>query len=221
MSWTMRIITVILSALIFVLPFNTVEPSNGAPAKARVGTLVVVGDSIVQGVGTSDPDHLSWPARIGAVRTGSAGGCVISACFGQRSMIDQFDSAVLPLLNNESTLVVAYGINDIAAGQYSAAQIVDGLANLYYRARAVGARVYVQTLIPMGPRMWFMDAARREVNDLIRTRFPNVIDMEPTLLNTSNGMIWSAANSGDDLHPNAEGYRRMAAVVRARLGLAA
>lgn len=212
-----RIVLVIIVALLASLALSFSAPRADA---ARAYPLVAVGDSIVQGVGTSDPDHLSWPARIGAVRLGSSGGCVLAqGCFGQTPMIEQFDTAVLPYLGPGSKLVVAYGINDIARGTVTDYQIVDALANLVWRARAAGAKVYVQTLIPMGSRMWFMDAARRSVNQMIRSRFANVIDQDALLLNSSNGMIWAACNSGDDLHPNSEGYRRMASVARSAMGL--
>jgi len=204
------------------LILSILAPSSATAAESRAVPLVAVGDSIVQGVGTSDPDRLSWPARIGAVRLGSSGGCVIAqGCFNQRPMVEQFDQVVLPYLGPGTKLVVAYGINDIARGTVSAQQIVDGLANLVWRARQAGAKVYVQTLTPVGANMWFMAQARVDVNNLIKARFANVINQDQLLLNTTNGMIWAACDSGDNLHPNSEGYRRMAQVARSAMGLAA
>lgn len=186
------------------------------PAAARDGGVIAVGDSIVQGVGTSSPDTLSWPARIGAQRAGQAGGCVVSAgCFGTSPMIFTFDRDVLAY--RPATVIVAYGINDIAAAQYDVETIVEGLANLVYRARQAGARAYVQTLIPVGPRVAFLDAPRRDVNRLIRARFANVIDPEAALVNAQTGMLKWAYDSGDNLHPNSDGYRVMAGVARAAL----
>lgn len=191
-----------------------------APASAdsgrEIGPIVAVGDSIVQGAGTSDASRMSWPARVGARRAGSSGGCVIGRCWKRRPMVEQFDKAVLA--KNPSVVIIAYGINDVATGAFTAEQIVDGIANLAWRARAAGAEVHVQTLIPVGARMWNLEPARRAVNDLIRARFTNVIDMEPTMLNPANGLLWQRYNSSDDLHPNANGYRAMAGVVRSAIG---
>jgi lysophospholipase L1-like esterase len=205
--------------IIIVLMGMLFTPGEADAAERRAVPLIAVGDSIVQGVGVSDPNTMSWPARIGAVRTGSSGGCVIAqGCFGQRPMVEQFDQVVLPYLGPGTKLIVAYGINDIARGTVSAQQIVDGLANLVWRARQAGAKVYVQTLTPVGPNMWFMGQARVEVNNLIKARFANVINQDQLLLNSNNGMIWVACDSGDNLHPNSEGYRRMAQVARAAIG---
>lgn len=188
----------------------------GGPAEAKAGPVVAVGDSIVYGVGTSDPATMSWPARNGYVKVGTSGGCVITVCFGQPAMVDVYDQAVLS--KNPSVVIIAYGINDVAAGQHSAAAIVDGLANLMWRARATGARAYVTTLTPVGPNMWFMDEARRDVNARIRARFVNVIDTEAPLINRNNGMLRWIYDSGDNLHPNYDGYTQMALAVRAAVG---
>lgn len=195
-------------------------PAQAARGGRADGPVVAVGDSIVQGVGTSMPDSLSWPARIGAVRAGQAGGCVISVgCFNTAPMVSTYDAAVLA--QRPSVIFVAYGINDIAVGAHTPAEIVDGLADLVTRGRAAGARVYVQTLTPLGPRVSFLDAARVQVNDLIRSRFgASVVDLDTAMTNARTGQLKWSLDSGDNLHPNAAGYRVMAAAARAVLAAA-
>lgn len=210
MNWPTRIVLVILAAVLIVVPMRT--DSHGATASTNpTGLVVAVGDSIVQGVGTSDPDHLSWPARIGAVRTGRAGGCVITACWGQRPMVDQFADTVLAL--HPDAVVIALGINDIAAGR-TPLDIANGLSDIVYQARLSGAQVYVQTLIPLGPARWNWELDRQALNNLIRARFPHVIDMDPMMMHPKNGTLRWAFDSGDNLHPNSHGYRMMAAMAR-------
>lgn len=198
----------IISSIVMLLIVTIAGPANAA----RVGPIVAVGDSIVYGVGTSNPDTMSWPAQNGYIKVGTSGACVVTVCFNNPPMVDVFDSAVLS--KNPGVVIIAFGINDVAAGQASVQSIVDGLANLMWRARAAGATAYVTTLTPVGPRVAFLDPGRVAVNAAIRAQFRNVIDTETALINRQTGMLKWAYDSGDNLHPNYAGYQQIAAAVR-------
>ncbi|MBQ8653585.1 MAG: lipase [Clostridia bacterium] len=102
-------------------------------------------------------------------------------------------------------------------------ELIEGLKTYIAQARAMGYRVYVGTLLPMGG--WRTDAPFRQemrhaYNDFIRTTdlIDGCIDFDKALRDPDR-IDWFLPeyDSGDHLHPSKAGYRRMAMEVPAEL----
>ena len=134
------------------------------------------------------------------------------------------------------TVIIQQGINDIIhpVGEEvnvfrpmsdlpSVEQLIEGLKNYITKARNLGYRVYVGTLLPMGG--WRTDAPFRQemrhaYNAFIRTTdlIDGCIDFDKALRDPANpNHFLPEYDSGDHLHPSAKGYARMAEEVPAEL----
>jgi lysophospholipase L1-like esterase len=137
------------------------------------GAVVLLGDSITDGVGSTPDRDLRWPdalaarlqenpatASIAVVNAGIAGNRILND--GKRpfigpSSLSRFDRDVLSTPGLR-WIVVLQGSNDITAADMlttpedhvSAAQIIDGLTALIARAHARGIAIYGATLLPRG-----------------------------------------------------------------------
>jgi lysophospholipase L1-like esterase len=167
-------------------------------AHADARTVVVIGDSITDGVGSTDDRNRRWPdvlaerlqadpalASIAVVNSGIAGNRLLndaSAPFVGPSILTRFERDVLSK-PNVRWVVVLTGSNDISASdmldtpkdKVSAQQIIAGLQKLIARAHAKGVKVYGATLLPKaGVGKPFIhtpeaQAKRNEVNAWIRS----------------------------------------------------
>lgn len=163
-----------------------------------LGTLVVLGDSITQGAGSTVDANRTWPeqlsARLNATRPRLAvinqgvGGGRLLWDFAGPGGAARFDRDVLAI-TGANRVVVALGLNDImlpsslplfgrpefAAQAVTAADIITGLQQLIQRARAQGFKVYGATLSPIGSSMIpgiftpENEAKRQALNRWIRT----------------------------------------------------
>ncbi len=134
------------------------------------------------------------------------------------------------------TVIIQQGINDIIhpvgedvnvfrpmSDLPSVEQLIEGLKNYITKARAMGYKVYVGTLLPMGG--WRTDAPFRQemrhaYNEFIRTTdlIDGCIDFDRALRDPENpNHFLPVYDSGDHLHPSAAGYERMAMEVPAEL----
>lgn len=101
--------------------------------------------------------------------------------------------------------------------------LIDGLKTYIAQARAMGMKVYVGTLLPMGG--WRTDAPFRQdmrhaFNDFIRTTdlIDGCIDFDRALRDPSRpDWFLPEYDSGDHLHPSKRGYERMAEEIPAEL----
>lgn len=102
-------------------------------------------------------------------------------------------------------------------------ELIEGLKTYIAQARALGLKVYVGTLLPMGG--WRTDAPFRQemrhaFNDFIRTTdlIDGCIDFDLALRDPERpDWFLPAYDSGDHLHPSKRGYERMAEEVPAAL----
>ena len=134
------------------------------------------------------------------------------------------------------TVIIQQGINDIIhpvgedvnvfrpmSDLPSVEQLIEGLKNYIAKARALGYKVYVGTLLPMGG--WRTDAPFRQqmrhaYNEFIRTTdlIDGCIDFDKALRDPDNpNHFLPEYDSGDHLHPSAAGYERMAMEIPAYL----
>ena len=211
-------------------------------AAAAARSIVVIGDSITDGVGSADNMNYRWTdalaerlqadanlRRIAVVNAGIAGNRILNdaaAPFVGPSMLSRFDRDALDKPGVRWIILLA-GVNDISAAgtlpdpkqKVTAEQITAGMKTLVDRAHARGLKVYGATLLPRdGGRFgWEGHQPMREaVNAWIRTSgaFDAVIDFERVVQDpTQPGRLRPAFDSGDHTHPNDAGYAAMAAAV--------
>jgi lysophospholipase L1-like esterase len=204
-------------------------PQNGA-------AVVVLGDSITDGRGSTTDGNDRWPDALAGRLQGNprtAGVAVVNAGIGGNSVVrgglgptalSRFARDVLGA-SGVRWLIVFEGVNDIgdARGSDGQAAAVRDLTAAYGRmidrARAEGIRVYGATLTPFQGHCYFTqesESSRQAVNEWIRTsgRFDAVIDMDAAVRNPrSPASLLPEADSGDHLHLSPEGYRMLAEVV--------
>jgi lysophospholipase L1-like esterase len=181
-----------------------VEVATGNEAQ----TIAAIGDSITDGVGSTQDKNSRWPdalaARIQADPALASIGVVDAGIAGNRILHDGATPFVGPsalaridrdALNKPGVhwLLVMEGINDIAGADMlatpreavSTQQIIDGMKTLIGRAHKKGIKIYGVTLTPYGGVEWpFHSAAgeakRQVVNAWIRHAgaFDAVIDFD-------------------------------------------
>jgi lysophospholipase L1-like esterase len=161
-------------------------------------TLVVVGDSVTDGIRSTQDGNARWPdflanrlqgmpaaGTVAVVNAGIAGNRILND-FGSPyvgpSTLNRFERDVLnkPGLR---WIILLQGINDISASellntskdQVSAQRIIDGMKLLIERAHAKGVKIWAGTLLPREgavrplPHSASMEAKRQAVNLWIRT----------------------------------------------------
>lgn len=186
---------------------------TGVDVQARVPTQVLVafGDSITDGVGSSQDANKRWPdalaerfqsdpqtANLVVLNAGIAGNRVLHdgvAPFIGNAAVKRFGHDALDVPGVRWVLLLD-GTNDIAASailtapheHVSAEQVIAGLKGMVMRAHQRGVKVMGGTLLPWGGAEWpFHSAAgerkRRQVNDWIvhGGAFDAVTDFEAAL----------------------------------------
>lgn len=209
----------------------------------RAGAVVVLGDSITDGRGSTTNGNDRWPdllARrleadgrtrgMAVLNQGIGGNRVLADGLGP-SALARLDRDVLAL-SGVTDLIVFEGVNDI--GTLSRAErptpadadaLFDALTGAYAqivaRARARGLRVHGATITPFGASDYYhaiplIEGLRTRVNAWIRTpgHFDGVVDMDRAVADPARSdRLASAFDIGDGLHPNPAGFAQMAAAV--------
>lgn len=202
------------------------------------GTVVVLGDSLTDGVSSTVGADARWPdvlsdrlrtalaagrdlPRYSVVNAGLSGNRVLTDGPGlpprNPSALRRFDRDVLGRAHVR-VVVVVLGINDIlrAPGTADPERIVGGLTALTERAHARGLKVVGATLMPYrGHRAYTPSGedVRQRINAEIRDGgvFDEVVDFDEAVRDGYDPRRFRAGyDSGDGLHPSDEGYARMA-----------
>lgn len=216
-----------------------VEAETCGPA----GAVVVLGDSISDGRGSTTNGNDRWPdllARRLAADGRTRGMAVLNQGIGgNRVLADGLGPSALARLDRDvlalagvSDLIVFEGVNDI--GTLSRAErptpadadalfeaLTGAYAQIVARARSRGLRVHGATITPFGASDYYratplIEGLRARVNAWIRTpgHFDGVVDMDRVVADPARpDRLASAFDTGDGLHPNPAGFARMAAAV--------
>jgi lysophospholipase L1-like esterase len=216
---------------------------SGVDVAAGGDAVVVLGDSITDGRGSTTDGDDRWPdqlarrlqaspatADIGVVNVGIGGNRVLLDGLGPSAMA-RIDRDVLAQSGVQAVIVLE-GINDLGVLTQNApappadhAVLVERLLAAYAQivslARAHGLTVIGGTITPWaGTAVYHPDAAneadRQQVNAWIRApgHFDAVADFDAALRDPQRpDQLLPAYDSGDHLHPSPAGYTAMAAAV--------
>ncbi|GAA4695349.1 SGNH/GDSL hydrolase family protein [Pseudonocardia yuanmonensis] len=190
--------------------------------------VILVGDSITDGVG-SDPDRDDrWSDALAGRLTGGLAMPVLNAGISANQLLGggtgeapaaryATDVGAVP---GTADVVLHIGTNDLAAGR-DAGEIVTGLVAYADRVRADGRRIFLTTITPSATGAHgtpFAVVQREAVNRWIRTEGPahadGVFDFAAAVADPADpGRLAPAFDSGDGLHLSAAGYRALAGAV--------
>lgn len=194
--------------------------------------VVALGDSITDGRGSTTDGNDRWTddlalrllgntatSKVAMLNHGIGGNAVLTGGLGPTT-ITRFDRDVLGQ-SGVRYLMILDGVNDI--GSSSNTQVATDLINAFKtfisKAHQKDILVYGITILPFGGSQYdstIHEQARQTVNNWIRTSgsFDAVIDLEAAVQDPSNKTkLLSAYDSGDHLHPNSEGYKKIASMI--------
>ncbi|UQU62716.1 SGNH/GDSL hydrolase family protein [Couchioplanes caeruleus] len=239
----------------WAIPGNAVAapalPPHAAPLTARAlisavevlaggsaRTVVALGDSRVDGAGSTVGAARSWPDRLAerglyVSNQGISGNRLLNDGLGA-SGLARFDRDVLAT-PGLGCVVVSIGANDLAisfaprddgpladflamfpGAPVTADDVIAGLRQLIARAHDRGVAIHAATIAPYEGHDIYTpegDAARRAVNDWIRTggEFDAVLDFDAVWRDPARPRrIRDDLHAGDHLHGNDAGYRALA-----------
>jgi lysophospholipase L1-like esterase len=211
-------------------------------ASSSARAIVIVGDSITDGVGSTEDGNARWPdalaARLQAHQELASIAVVNSGISGNRILNDGAEPYLGPsalsrfrrdALNKPGVrwILLLTGGNDISAAHVlgtpeanvSAEQIINGLKRLVADARQETVGIWGATLTPRAGSRFFYPAGetkRQTVNTWIRTSgaFDAVVDFDEVMRDPAQpDRLLPAFDSGDHVHPNDAGYKAMAATI--------
>ena len=209
-------------------------------ASPQAASVVVMGDSITDGRGSTTNGNDRWPdnlARrlqgfpatrmIGVLNVGTGGNRLLQDGLGP-SALARFDRDVLARAGVRS-LIVLEGINDLGTltvdhdvsaeeHQSLVRRVTGAYEQIVRRAQAHGIRVMGATITPDMDNASYHptpvnEADRQAVNAWIRTpgHFDAVVDFDKVVRDPARpDHLLPAYDSGDHLHPSPAGYHAMA-----------
>jgi len=131
---------------------------------------------------------------------------------GERSdqILERFEQDVTR--HTPAVVVIVAGVNDVYQGR-PVSHAISQLKAMYDRARDAGIRVVVGSIIPFNTASFAQNAAMRTINDWIGEHVagdPNARFVDTRAAVAAPDDPDRLSSSPDGLHPDAEGYRKMA-----------
>jgi lysophospholipase L1-like esterase len=203
-------------------------------------TVVTLGDSITEGVGSTSNAFKSWSDRLAERLAGDPathGWSLVNAGIGSNRLLHnvpgtgalaRFDRDVLGVPGVAMVLMLE-GINDIGYSQTTPAeavtseQIIEAYRQLIARSHAHGIAIVAATITPFEDSHYYDlhgEQLRQEVNHWIRTSgaFDGVVDFDAVLRDPAHPtQVLSTLHRGDHLHPNDAGYAAMGDAIDLKL----
>jgi lysophospholipase L1-like esterase len=193
---------------------------SGVDALADAKAVVVLGDSITDGRGSTTNGNDRWPdalarrlqasgaTKVAVLNQGIGGNAVTSGGLGSTGL-SRFSRDVLGV-SGVRWVVIFEGVNDIGAG-VSASALTSAYDTMIAQAHAQNLRVYGGSITPFGSNSYYSaahESARQSVNTYIKSgKFDGFIDFDAAVRDTSNPpRLQAAFDSGDGLHLNPAGY---------------
>lgn len=207
---------------------------------ASAAAVVVLGDSLTDGRGSTTNGNDRWPdqlfARLRSRRDTAAIAVLNQGIGGNRVLRDGAGPSVMARLDRDALafggvrwLVVFAGLNDIGtadptdgACKQVAADLITAYEQIVLMAHARGIRAYGATLTPFGGGEPYDDAAghreaaRQAVNEWIRASrgFDAILDFDEAVRDPrSPGRLRPSLDTGDHLHLNPAGYLALSSAV--------
>ena len=198
-------------------------------ADAAAKGVVILGDSITDGRGSTTNGNDRWPDQLAKRLQGNAattkvavmnqgiGGNVVTGNGLGPSAMDRYMRDVL----NQSGVkyvIVFEGVNDIGAQNSSAATITAAFDQFIAMAHARNLLIYGATITPFGENTYYSAAhetVRQAVNTYIRTpgKFDAFIDFDAAIRNTATPPGILDPYDMDGLHLLPAGYQKLADTV--------
>ena len=217
-------------------------------ADPRASAIVVLGDSITDGRGSTTNRNDRWTnllaqrlranpatAHVAVLNQGLGGNRLLRDGLGPNALA-RFDRDVLAM-PGVRWVVVLEGVNDIGTAvaartkgepAATARDIIGAYRQMVTRAHSHGLRIYGATILPFEGFGAYSsaqsEADRQAVNQWIRAggELDGVIDFDAVARDPAQPARLSAAvDGGDHLHPSAAGYRIMADAIDLALFLPA
>ncbi|KUF16364.1 SGNH/GDSL hydrolase family protein [Streptomyces silvensis] len=216
---------------------------TGVDVGGGPGSVVLLGDSLTDGVGSTPDADRRWPdelarrllargpgtgvPRYGVLNQGISANRVVADRYpgdgvatdtGGVSALHRLDRDVFAQ-TSARTVVVFEGVNDLRWGA-SADEVVAGLRAIAGRARERGLRVVGATVAPCAGEARCtaaVDAERVRVNSWLRRSgvFDAVFDFDAVLRDPARPeRLLAAFDSGDHLHPGDAGHAALARSVK-------
>ncbi|MGW4895152.1 RICIN domain-containing protein [Kitasatospora sp. NPDC004240] len=209
-------------------------------SSTATGTVVVVGDSITDGAGSTWGANRRWPDGLGRRMAAASGGAPrgvvgVGISFNRvlsdtgdgtnKALVSRFGYDVLGQPGVREVILVE-GINDIGndigsdgSGPLTAADLEAGMRKVIDQAHSAGVRIIGGTIPPYQGAHYYTargERIRAAVNRWIRTggAFDGVVDFDAALRSTTDPLALDPAyDTGDHLHPNDAGLQAMANAV--------
>ncbi len=220
-----------VSSWLFLAGINVLAPAENE-------AIVCFGDSITDGVGSTDNGNNRWPdvlaglckeneatGNISVLNMGIGGNAVVSGSVGPMASV-RFEKDVLSQAGVKY-VVLLEGINDIgkesavgAEPSYSE-QIIDVYKGFIEKAHENDIKIYCGTILPCGNYTSYYsdyeEQLRGEINTWIKSDgsgFDGVIDFAEAMEDPEKpGYLNTLYDCGDGLHPNVAGYELMGTMV--------
>lgn len=214
-----------------------VDVETARPAR----TIVALGDSITDGVVSSNDKDRRWPdllaerlqtggmSGVGVANMGISGNRLLSDSGGGGvNILARFDRDVLTV-PGISHVILLEGVNDLGnaaregSPMPSADDIIDSYRQMITRAHDRGVKVILATILPYkGAGYWSEagDAVRQQVNNWIKHNdvADGAVDFERAVADPADPLRMAKSyDIGDALHPNDAGFRVMADAIPLKL----